>query len=76
VSEATTHDVAAWGLGALITAVLLGCVLLIVGALVSILRAPQSGGMKVVWIAFVVVAPYLGSALWFLIGRRSARTAR
>ncbi|GAA3801328.1 MULTISPECIES: PLD nuclease N-terminal domain-containing protein [Amycolatopsis] len=62
-------------LAALIIALVVACVVLIVGALVSILRSPQSGGMKFVWVVFVLVAPYLGSALWFLIGRKAALTA-
>ncbi|MDA3629899.1 PLD nuclease N-terminal domain-containing protein [Saccharopolyspora oryzae] len=47
-------------------------VVLVVGALISVLGSPQSFGMKVVWIVFVFVAPFLGSILWFLIGRGNA----
>ncbi|HEX3788061.1 MAG TPA: PLD nuclease N-terminal domain-containing protein [Pseudonocardiaceae bacterium] len=57
--------------GAIIVLVLAG-VLLVLGALVSVLRSAQSGGMKLVWCAFVLVAPFLGSLLWFLIGRSNA----
>jgi hypothetical protein len=48
---------------------------LVVGAVISIIRSPQTGGMKLVWLVFVVVAPFLGSALWFLIGRNAATAA-
>ncbi|MER7082698.1 Phospholipase_D-nuclease N-terminal [Saccharopolyspora kobensis] len=46
---------------------------LIIGALISILGSAQTFGMKVVWIIFVFVAPFLGSILWFVIGRGNAR---
>ncbi|UKY54948.1 PLD nuclease N-terminal domain-containing protein [Streptomyces inhibens] len=45
-------------------------VVLFVGALVSIVRARMDGGMKLVRLVFAFVAPFLGSLLWFLIGRR------
>ncbi|MGW1680332.1 PLD nuclease N-terminal domain-containing protein [Saccharopolyspora sp. NPDC002376] len=48
-------------------------VVLVIGALISVLGSPQSFGMKVVWIVFVFLAPFLGSILWFLIGRGNAR---
>jgi hydrogenase-4 membrane subunit HyfE len=47
--------------------------LLFVAALVSVLRSRLSGGMKLVWVVFAFCAPFLGSLLWFLIGRGSAR---
>ncbi|BCK67415.1 hypothetical protein Srufu_013680 [Streptomyces libani subsp. rufus] len=45
-------------------------VVLFVGALISIVRARMDGGMKLVWLVFAFVAPFLGSLLWLLIGRR------
>ena len=57
---------------AVLVLVLVAYVVLFVGALVSILRSPQTGGMKLVWVVFVLVAPFLGSLLWFLVGKRAA----
>ncbi|ONI75654.1 hypothetical protein BWI15_07410 [Kribbella sp. ALI-6-A] len=53
-------------------AVLVAYALLVLGALVSSLTAPHSGGMKLVWLVFIIVAPFIGSLFWFLFGKRSA----
>ncbi|WP_212909545.1 PLDc N-terminal domain-containing protein [Streptomyces sp. TS71-3] len=53
----------------LLIAVMVAYVLFIIGAFVSILRSRFSAGMKFVWCVFVVIAPFLGSLLWFLIGK-------
>jgi membrane protein DedA with SNARE-associated domain len=58
--------------GAGIIAIIAAYVLLVLGALFSSLTAPQSGGMKLVWLVFIVIAPFVGSLLWFLVGKRSA----
>lgn len=42
---------------------------LFIGALISIVASSHSGGMKLAWIVFAFVAPFLGSLLWFLVGR-------
>ena len=42
-------------------------------ALASIIASPQDFGMKVVWVVLVLVAPFIGSLLWFFIGRGHAR---
>ncbi|MEU5850020.1 PLD nuclease N-terminal domain-containing protein [Saccharopolyspora shandongensis] len=55
------------------TLAVLGYVVLVVGALISVLASHQGIGMKLVWIVLVFVAPFLGSLLWFFIGRRSTR---
>jgi uncharacterized membrane protein len=55
--------------GVLLVALLAAYVLFIVGAFISILRSHFPAGMKFVWAVFVVIAPFLGSLLWFLIGR-------
>lgn len=67
-----------WGGAAIAVSVLLALAFAVffVAALVSILRSPQSGGMKLVWVVFAFVAPFLGSLLWFLVGRRAAERAR
>lgn len=69
---AAEADLRAWLAGGLILAVVLGFVAFFLGALVSILRSPLAGGMKLVWVIFAFCAPFLGCALWFLVGRRSA----
>ncbi|WP_406637020.1 PLDc N-terminal domain-containing protein [Amycolatopsis sp. WGS_07] len=51
-------------------------VLLFLGALVSVLGSPLGFGMKAVWVIFAFCAPFLGPMLWFLVGKRSAETAR
>jgi phospholipase D-like protein len=51
--------------------VVLGFALLFIAALVSVLRSPLPVGLKLVWVVFAFCAPFLGSLLWFLIGRRS-----
>ncbi|MER5549721.1 PLDc N-terminal domain-containing protein [Streptomyces sp. NPDC001118] len=57
------------GAGAAVT---LGALALFFGALLSIVRSDLTGGKVLVWLAFALLAPYLGSLLWFLIGRRNA----
>lgn len=51
---------------------LLAYVVLFVAALISILFSAHSGGMKLAWLVFAFIAPFIGSALWFLVGRRDA----
>ncbi|WIX75687.1 PLD nuclease N-terminal domain-containing protein [Amycolatopsis carbonis] len=62
------HIAAAVGIGALCLIPLI----FFVAALVSILRSPLTGGMRLVWIVFAFCAPFLGPLLWFLAGRRTA----
>ncbi|WNV89039.1 PLD nuclease N-terminal domain-containing protein [Umezawaea sp. Da 62-37] len=56
----------------LMIAVALGFLVLFVAALVSVLRSRLSGGMKLVWVVFAFCAPFLGSLLWFVVGRKNA----
>lgn len=53
--------------------VLAAYALLFIGALISILGSALSGGMKLVWVIVAFMAPFLGSLLWFVIGRSDAR---
>lgn len=53
-------------------AAVVGLVVLTIGALISILRAPIGGGMKVLWAVLIIAAPFLGSLVWFVAGRRDA----
>lgn len=59
-------------LAVVLAIVALGYALLFIGALISILRNEHDMGMKLAWIVFAFVGPFLGSLLWFLVGRRSA----
>lgn len=61
------------GLAALATLPLLAFVVLFIASLVSIIASSQELGMKVVWVVLVLIAPFIGSVLWFLIGRGHAR---
>ncbi|WP_438486956.1 PLD nuclease N-terminal domain-containing protein [Streptomyces sp. S186] len=54
-------------------AVALGALAFFFGALLSIVRSDLTGGMKLVWLVFALVAPFLGCLLWFLVGRRDAQ---
>ncbi|MFI5709457.1 PLD nuclease N-terminal domain-containing protein [Kribbella sp. NPDC051620] len=57
---------------ALLVGLLLAYALLVLGALISALGSPLTGGMKLVWIIFVFIAPFIGSICWFLAGKRNA----
>ncbi|GAA2818975.1 PLD nuclease N-terminal domain-containing protein [Saccharopolyspora taberi] len=63
------ENVLGLGLAGLIALVLLAYAVLFIGALISILTSSHSGGMKLAWVVFAFVAPFLGSLLWFLVGR-------
>ncbi|MCX2731467.1 PLD nuclease N-terminal domain-containing protein [Saccharopolyspora sp. NFXS83] len=52
---------------------LIAYALLFISALISILGSALSGGMKLVWVVVAFMAPFLGSLLWFVIGRGDAR---
>ncbi|KPC64659.1 PLD nuclease N-terminal domain-containing protein [Streptomyces chattanoogensis] len=54
-------------------AVVAAALALYFGALLGIVRSDLTTGMKLVWFAFTLMAPFLGSLLWFLIGRRDAQ---
>ncbi|MFI5729068.1 PLD nuclease N-terminal domain-containing protein [Kribbella sp. NPDC051587] len=68
----SSTDNGMWIFGAAGMAVLAAYVLLVIGAFFSALFSPASGGMKLVWIIFIIVAPFIGSLLWFLVGKRNA----
>lgn len=67
-----TETALGWVAILLMVVVALAFLALFIGALVSILRSPLEGGMKLVWIVFAFIAPFLGSLLWFVIGKKSA----
>ncbi|GAA3583394.1 PLDc N-terminal domain-containing protein [Kribbella ginsengisoli] len=71
-TSSTTNDTLGVIGAALLVGLLLAYALLVLGALVSSLGAPMSGGMKLVWIIFIFIAPFIGSICWFLIGKRNA----
>ncbi|MGI8309131.1 PLD nuclease N-terminal domain-containing protein [Saccharopolyspora hattusasensis] len=45
-------------------------------ALISILLSAHTGGMKIAWLVFAFVAPFLGCLLWFVVGRGDAYRRR
>ena len=69
VLAANTHQIAGGALLAAIGLAFLAYAVLFIGALISILCSAHTGGMKLAWIVFAFVAPFLGSLLWFVIGR-------
>ncbi|MEU0533305.1 PLD nuclease N-terminal domain-containing protein [Amycolatopsis tolypomycina] len=69
VASETTQ---AWIFMGVAGAVVLAFAVLFLAALVGILRSPLTGGMKLVWVLFAFCAPFLGSLLWFVAGRRDA----
>ena len=71
----SSTDSGLWIFGAVELAVLAAYVLLVIGAFFSALFSAASGGMKLVWIIFIVIAPFIGSLLWFLVGKRNAQEA-
>ena len=64
-------------IGAAVTAVFLlcglACLVFFISTLVSILKSPLTGGMKLVWVILAFMAPFLGSLCWFVIGRKDAQ---
>ncbi|CAM05796.1 phospholipase D-like protein [Saccharopolyspora erythraea NRRL 2338] len=75
-SVADTSQVFGLALGGVLSIAALAYAVLFISALISILRSHHSGGMKLAWIVFAFVAPFLGSVLWFLVGRRDSQRAR
>ncbi|MDC0769490.1 PLD nuclease N-terminal domain-containing protein [Streptomyces sp. HD] len=67
---APTGDIAIACIGA---AAMLGVLAMYFGTLLSIVRSDLTGGMKLVWVVFALMAPVLGSLLWYLVGRRDAQ---
>jgi len=58
------------GIGLLIGIFIILCICFLwVIALVDILRSEFQGNDKVVWVIIVIFFPFLGSILYFLIGR-------
>ncbi|PPG36479.1 MULTISPECIES: PLD nuclease N-terminal domain-containing protein [unclassified Rathayibacter] len=43
-------------------------------ALVQILRSPNELILKAMWVAVVIIAPFLGSVAWFFLGRNRGQT--
>jgi hypothetical protein len=66
-------DIWSWLVPALLWAFLLAFVVLFLAALISVLGSRLTAGMKLVWVIFAFCAPFLGSLLWFMFGRRDAR---
>ncbi|WP_306368332.1 hypothetical protein [Nocardiopsis sp. CC223A] len=59
---------AAFGLTAALP-VAVAAVVFVVAAVIGIIASRTDGGMKAVWPVFAVIAPFIGSVLWFPVGR-------
>ncbi|MEU6221950.1 PLD nuclease N-terminal domain-containing protein [Streptomyces sp. NPDC047022] len=71
----SVHATSLLAAGVIILPILLYAALF-VGALISIASSGLNGGMKLVWVVFALVAPFLGSLLWFAFGRSDASRRR
>ncbi|MEV4611098.1 PLD nuclease N-terminal domain-containing protein [Kitasatospora sp. NPDC049258] len=73
----TGRLVLAGGVMTMALAAALAALLLAVAALVSVLRSRLCNATKILWLAIVLFAPFLGSLAWFAFGRRGTgrRTA-
>lgn len=60
-------------LGALVSFLIsIAYVVFAIAAIISILRSTNyTGGLKALWILAVIAFPFLGSLIWFLVGRNS-----
>jgi membrane protein DedA with SNARE-associated domain len=50
----------------------LGYMVLFLSTIISVVGSRLTPGMKLVWVIFAFVAPFLGSLCWFIIGRLDA----
>lgn len=66
---AEPQEIFALGTFGLLGLLAIGWLVLFVGALISIIGSPHTGGMKLAWLIFAFIAPFLGSLLWFVVGR-------
>lgn len=69
LASANSSQIAGLGLFAVLGLAMLAYAVLFIGALISIATSAHTGGMKLAWIVFAFVAPFLGSLLWFVVGR-------
>ncbi|PSK88057.1 uncharacterized protein DUF2545 [Murinocardiopsis flavida] len=60
---------------AAVAAAMIAYVVLIIAAVIGIISARLTGGMKLVWCVLVFLAPFVGSILWFLVGRNNVQPA-
>lgn len=70
---AGSAGIASYPLAFLVVLPVLALIALVISALVSIVTSPYELGMKLVWVVLVLALPFIGSLLWFLIGRGHAR---
>ncbi|MFD9895798.1 PLD nuclease N-terminal domain-containing protein [Amycolatopsis sp. NPDC059027] len=59
-------------LGVLMIAVSIGFFLFFLVALFGVLGSNIGCGAKILWFFVILALPFLGSLLWFVVGRRSA----
>ena len=53
---------------------LLGLVVLVLDviAILDVLKSGVTGGKKVLWIVLIIVLPFIGMILYFLLGKKKA----
>lgn len=61
--------VAIWAIGGLILFIL------VILAVVDLLRKPYDMGKKILWLVIILVVPYIGAILYFMIGRSSSSSS-
>ena len=67
------QNLSAWHL--ILIVVMIGLLLLVVSAIVSISRADyKSGTEQAIWILIVLIAPLFGALIWFAVGRQKRLT--
>ncbi|WP_207203719.1 PLD nuclease N-terminal domain-containing protein [Actinomyces minihominis] len=67
----TGQQAASVGMSILIIVASIAYLALFIGALVSIVRSDKyTTGMKALWILICFIAPFVGSLVWFLFGRK------
>lgn len=60
--------VAIWAIGGLILFIL------VILAVIDLLRKPYDMGKKMLWLLIILLVPYIGAILYFMIGRRTTHT--
>lgn len=62
-------DLIAGGFGFLIG---IGYLVLVIAAIISIINSTNyTSGLKALWVLAVLAFPFLGSVIWFVVGRNS-----
>lgn len=65
-----------FGFTVILFAALGGLALLIadIYAIIQTLQSSESGAAKIVWVALIIIMPFIGLIIWFFAGPRSGST--